>query len=49
MAFSQMWRVLQPNGLLLMAFHLGDEIVRPPELWGVPVTMNFYLHSPDNV
>jgi len=32
-----------------MAFHLGDEIVRPPELWGVPVTMNFYLHSPDNV
>ena len=49
MAFSQMWRVLQANGLLLMAFHVGDEIVRPPELWGVPVTMDFYLHSPDNV
>lgn len=49
MAFSQMWRVLQPNGLLLMAFHVGDEIVRPPELWGVPVTMDFYLHSPDKI
>jgi len=49
MAFSQMWRVLQANGLLLMAFHVGDEIVRPPELWGVPVTMDFYLHSPDRV
>src|SRR5215475_4238186 len=49
MAFSQMWRVLQANGLLLMAFHVGDEIVRPPELWGVPVTMDFYLHSPDKI
>lgn len=48
-AFSQLWRVLQADGLLLIAFHVGDEIVRPNELWGVPVTMDFHLHSPDIV
>jgi SAM-dependent methyltransferase len=48
-AFSQMWRVLEAKGLLLVAFHVGNEIVRPDELWGVRVTMDFYLHSPDVV
>ena len=47
--FGQMWSVLEANGLLLIAFHVGDEIVRPNELWGVPVTMDFYLHSPEKV
>ena len=45
-AFSEMWRSLEPDGLLLLAFHVGDEIVRPDELWGVPLTMAFYMHSP---
>jgi ubiquinone/menaquinone biosynthesis C-methylase UbiE len=45
-AFDEMLRVLEPGGLLLLAFHVGDEIVRPDELWGVPVAMDFYLHSP---
>jgi SAM-dependent methyltransferase len=44
-AFSEMWRSLEPDGLLLLAFHVGDEIVRPDELWGVPLTMAFYIHS----
>jgi hypothetical protein len=33
----------------LIAFHVGSEIVRPAELWGVPVTMDFYLHSPARI
>jgi SAM-dependent methyltransferase len=45
-AFSEMWRSLEPDGLLLLAFHVGDEIVSPDELWGVPLTMPFYMHSP---
>jgi SAM-dependent methyltransferase len=48
-AFIQFSRVLQEDGVLLIAFHVGDEIVRPNELWGVPVTMDFYLHAPDMV
>ena len=28
---------------------VGNEVVRPDELWGVRVTMDFYRHSPDVV
>jgi hypothetical protein len=38
-----MERVLQPGGLLLLAFHVGDDIIRPSELWGTKVTMDFFL------
>ena len=37
--FQEMARVLQPGGLLLLSFHIGDEILRPdfiaalPESW----------------
>ena len=48
-AFGEMWRALQPGGLLLLAFHVGDEIIRPDELWGVPLAMDFYLHSPATI
>ncbi len=45
-AFGQIRRVLQPGGILLLAFHIGDEIVRPEELWGQPVAMNWlYLRT----
>jgi SAM-dependent methyltransferase len=49
MAFSQVWRALESDGLLLIAFHVGDSIVRPVDLWGVPLTMDFYLHLPATV
>jgi SAM-dependent methyltransferase len=45
LAFNEMFRALESDGLVLMAFHVGDEIVRPDELWGVPLTMDFYLHQ----
>jgi ubiquinone/menaquinone biosynthesis C-methylase UbiE len=40
--FSQMWRVLQPGGLLLLAFHVGNETLRPQELWGRPISMDWF-------
>jgi ubiquinone/menaquinone biosynthesis C-methylase UbiE len=44
--FGEMHRVLQPGGLLLLAFHSGDEILHPAELWGRPITMDFFLFEP---
>jgi hypothetical protein len=37
-----MQRVLQPGGLLLLAFHMGDEVVRPAEMWGMLISMEFF-------
>jgi ubiquinone/menaquinone biosynthesis C-methylase UbiE len=41
--FREMERVLQPNGLLLLAFHTGDEVVEVKELWGQSVSLNFFF------
>jgi SAM-dependent methyltransferase len=42
-AFQEMTRVLKPGGVLLIAFHIGCDVVHPEELWGVPITMDFFL------
>lgn len=52
--FSEMARVLAPGGLLLLAFHMGnqdgdDRAMRPGELWGNPVAMEFFFHPPAEV
>lgn len=41
--FREMHRVLAPDGLLLMAFHLGDEVIQEEELWGKRVSMDFFF------
>ena len=41
--FREMLRVLQPSGLLLLSFHIGDEAFRPAELWGQKISMEFHL------
>ena len=41
--FREAERVLQPGGLLLLAFHIGDETVHEDELWGQPISMDFFL------
>ncbi len=46
MVFREMQRVLQPGGLLLLAFHAGDETLHEEELWGRPICMDFFLFSP---
>lgn len=47
--FQEMLRVLQPGGLLLLAFHTGDEVLQENELWGQPITMNFLLLPPGEI
>jgi SAM-dependent methyltransferase len=44
--FREMVRVLTPGGLLLLAFHIGDEVLRPGALWGKPIRMEFFYHQP---
>jgi hypothetical protein len=41
-----MERVLQPGGLLLLAFHVGDEVIQVEELWGRSIALDFFLFQP---
>ena len=41
--FREMARVLQPDGLLLLAFHVGDQTIHENELWGQPIAMDFFF------
>jgi SAM-dependent methyltransferase len=47
--FREVRRVLRPGGRLLVAFHVGDEVVRPGELWGIPVTLAWIFHRTEVV
>lgn len=38
---EELRRVLQPGGLLLLAFHRGNNIVHMDEWWGQPVSLDF--------
>lgn len=48
-ALGEMYRVLQPEGLLLLAFHIGDDVIHPEHLWGKPVSMEFYELQPARI
>jgi SAM-dependent methyltransferase len=39
-------RTLRPGGVLLLAFHVGDEVVHLDELWGEPVSVDFVFFRP---
>jgi SAM-dependent methyltransferase len=47
--FEQMAKVLKPEGLLLLAFHVGNERINEKELWGHKISMDFFLLSPDDI
>jgi ubiquinone/menaquinone biosynthesis C-methylase UbiE len=49
LVFREMRRVLQSGGLLLLAFHTGDEVVRVEEMWKQPVTLQFFFFQPSAV
>jgi ubiquinone/menaquinone biosynthesis C-methylase UbiE len=49
LVFREMERVLQPGGPLLLAFHAGDEKLHEDELWGHPISMDFYLLQPSTI
>lgn len=40
-ALAEFRRALRPGGLLLLAFHVGEEVVHRDELWGEPVDLDF--------
>jgi ubiquinone/menaquinone biosynthesis C-methylase UbiE len=47
--FREMNRVLRPGGLLLLAFHTGDEVLHVEELWGRPISLDFFLFQPSQI
>jgi SAM-dependent methyltransferase len=49
LVFQEFQRVLRPDGLLLLAFHMGDEIIREEELWGQKISMDFLLLQPSEI
>lgn len=40
------WHVLRPGGLILLAFHTGNEIRHVEELWGYAVQLDFVFFQP---
>jgi ubiquinone/menaquinone biosynthesis C-methylase UbiE len=44
--FREMARVLKPGGLLLLAFHAGNEMLHRDEWLDRPVSMDFYFFPP---
>jgi SAM-dependent methyltransferase len=48
-ALAEMKRVLRPGGLLLLAFHVGDEAVHMDEWWGQRVSLSFLFFRPKEI
>jgi SAM-dependent methyltransferase len=48
-ALREMWRVLRPGGLLLLTFHIGEEVSHVEDLWGHAVCLDFYFFRPTQV
>ena len=40
---------MRPGGLLLLAFHVGDDVLQPEELWGHRITMNWFFYRSDGI
>lgn len=47
--FREMYRVLKHRGLVLIAFHEGNSVTHENELWGFPISLDFFLHQPSTV
>ncbi|MBA3343562.1 MAG: class I SAM-dependent methyltransferase [Gemmatimonadaceae bacterium] len=47
--FLECRRVLARHGLMLLAFHIGDQAVHVDDLWGRPVDLDFHFHQPSDV
>ena len=47
--FTEMFRVLQARGLLLLTFHIGDEAAHYDELWNRQISMDFFYFQPAEI
>ena len=48
-ALLELKRTLQPGGLLLLAFHIGDEVVHLDEWWSEPVCADFVFFEQEEM
>jgi SAM-dependent methyltransferase len=48
-ALREMKRVLMPGGVLLLTFHIGDDIKHLDEWWEKPVNLDFAFFQPEEV
>lgn len=48
-ALREFRRVLRPRGVLLLAFHIGEEVLHLDELWGHRVSVDFVFFRSDEV
>jgi SAM-dependent methyltransferase len=47
--FGEIWRVLKPRGLLLLSFHIGEEVVHLSDWWDVEVSIDFHFFRTEQV
>jgi len=48
-ALSELRRVLRPGGVLLLAFHIGDDSIHLDEWWGQKVCVDFFFFGSDEM
>ncbi|HSL45185.1 MAG TPA: methyltransferase domain-containing protein [Anaerolineales bacterium] len=48
-ALREMKRVLKPGGLLLLTFHIGEEVKHLDEWWEKPVNLDFAFYQPEDM
>jgi len=48
-ALGALWRVLRPGGILLLAFHIGDDSIHLDEWWGQKVCVDFFFFRSDEM
>jgi SAM-dependent methyltransferase len=48
-ALCELRRILQPGGLLLSAFHIGDETLHLDEWWEQKVNVDFFFFQPEEM
>ena len=47
--FSELRRVLRPGGILLLAFHVGDDTIHLDEWWNQKVNVDFYFFRSEEI
>src|SRR5215510_2011084 len=48
-AFREWWRVLRPGGVLLVTFHVGNEVIHRDDWWEKSVCLDFYFFQTEEM